>query len=523
MTAGIRPPRRAPPLWHSATWVIVLLAVTLAMLPFRADLNEAHVTLAYLLVVQGASASGGRPLGLSIAAAAFLAFNWFFLPPYNTLVLQDPLNWLVLIAFLATSVLSANLLYMAQEEAELAGERAMEIDQLAALGAETLNAGRAEDALLAIVTVIQSMLYVDECSVFGAGEAEGVRLAAKITPPGVDSSTQQSLSLANWVIANGKPATEQVDGTTHVGADPFVMTRSTSSAPRARVVYRPLMVRDRTVGVLRIASNAGLSLTTTQIRVLDALGYYAALGLERVRLVAEGERAEALRESHKAKDAVLASVSHDLRTPLTTIKALAHEIAASGDERAAVIEEEADRLNKFVADFLDLSRIASGAAVSNIEVNVLEDLVGAAARQAAGSLTGRDLRVELGDDRGVMLGYFDFAQTLRALVNLLENAAKYSSPETPIDVIVREDGDTVRIDVADRGPGVPLAEQDRIFDTFYRPAGHSPDSGGVGLGLSIARGIANAQKGSLTYASREGGGSVFSLSVPSAKEGQERG
>ena len=130
------------------------------------DCNEAHVTLAYLLIVQGGSARGGRPLGLALAAVAFVCFDLFFLPPFGTLTLQDPLNWLVLAAFLATSVLSAQLLYRAQGEAAIAHERAAEIDKLAALGAETLNVGRAEEALTAIVSVIRSSLHVDECGVF---------------------------------------------------------------------------------------------------------------------------------------------------------------------------------------------------------------------------------------------------------------------------------------------------------------------------------------------------------------------
>ena len=132
-------------------WFAVLAAVTAGMVMLRARLNEAHVTLAYLLIVQGGSARGGRPLGISLAAAAFLCFDFFFLPPFGTFVIHDPLNWLVLAAFLGTSILSAQLLYRAQAEAEDARQRAAEIDRLAALGAETLNAGRAEDALGAIV------------------------------------------------------------------------------------------------------------------------------------------------------------------------------------------------------------------------------------------------------------------------------------------------------------------------------------------------------------------------------------
>jgi two-component system, OmpR family, sensor histidine kinase KdpD len=248
--------------------------------------------------------------------------------------------------------------------------------------------------------------------------------------------------------------------------------------------------------------------------VLGALSYYAALGVERVRLAGEAERAAALQQAHRAKDAVLASVSHDLRTPLTTIKGLAHEIAASGDDRAETIEEEADRLNAFVAQLLDLSRISSGAAVGDLQPNEAEDLLGAAAQQSLGRLNGRELRITVASGDALLFGRFDFSQTLRALVNLIENAAKYSPCEEPIDLSARRDGEWLVFAVADRGPGVPIGDRSQIFEPFYRRASSSPDAGGVGLGLSIAKGIAEAQGGTVTLTDRDGGGSVFSLAVP---------
>jgi K+-sensing histidine kinase KdpD len=360
-------PRRliAPREW--LLWFAVLALVTAVLLSVRRRLNEAHVALAYLLVVQGGSARGGRPLGMALAAAAFVCFDVLFLPPFGRLTIEDPLNWLVLLAFLATSILSAQLLYRAQAEADAARERAAEIDRLSA---------------------------------------------------------------------------------------------------------------------------------------------------ERVRLAAEAERAVILQQEHQTKDAIIASVSHDLRTPLTTIKGLAHEIAAAGDERAEVIEEEADRLNVFVAQILDLSRIAAGTGVSDIQPNEAEDLLGAASQQVAGRLHGRELRIDVGGGEPLLFGRFDFAQTLRALVNLIENAAKYSPPVASIDLSARRDGDWLVFSVADRGPGVPADERERIFEPFYRRRTTEPDVGGAGLGLSIARGIVEAQGGSVSYGERPGGGSIFSIRVP---------
>ncbi len=363
-----RPSRRAVPLREWIIWSVVLAAATVAMLAGRHRLNEAHVALAYLLIVQGGSARGGRPLGLALAGAAFICLDVFFVPPFGTLAISDPLNWLVLLAFLVSGILSAQLLYRAQAEADAARDRAAEIDRLSA---------------------------------------------------------------------------------------------------------------------------------------------------ERVRLAAEAERAVVLQQEHQTKDAIIASVSHDLRTPLTTIKGLAHEIAESGDERAEVIEEEADRLNVFVAQILDLSRIAAGTGVSDIQPNEAEDLLGAASQQVAGRLSGRELRIDVGaGDEPLLFGRFDFAQTLRALVNLIENAAKYSPPGASIDLSARREGAWLVFSVADRGPGVPLDERERIFEPFYRRRTAGPDVGGAGLGLSIARGIAEAQGGGVSYAEREAGGSVFAIRVP---------
>jgi two-component system sensor histidine kinase KdpD len=514
--AGV-PARRGVSAREWVAWYLGLIAVTAAMVAIRARLNEAHVTLAYLLIVQAGSARGGRPLGVSLAAVSFVCFDVFFLPPYGTLVIRDPLNWLVLFAFLATGILAAQLLARAQAEADDARQRAEEIDRLAALGAETLNAGRAEDALDAIVNVIRTSLGLAECSVYTVdASTRAVTLARRSVVD--DRVPPANQAIVEWV-AQDEPASaaaELSDGSIRRGLTSPVFEISNGVAPDAmRAFLRPLQVRGVTVGVLRVAGATRLQLSPAEVRVLDALSYYAALGVERVRLAGQAERAAALQEAHRAKDAVLASVSHDLRTPLTTIKGLAHEIAAGGDERAEVIEEEADRLTAFVAQLLDLSRISSGVAAPDIQPNEAEDLLGAAAQQAAGRLNGRELRITVAASGDALLfGRFDFSQTLRALVNLIENAAKYSPPDRAIDVSARRVGEWLEFAVADRGPGVAVEDRAQIFEPFFRRSSSSPDAGGVGLGLSIAQGIVEAQGGTVTLADRDGGGSVFSLRVP---------
>jgi len=203
------------------------------------------------------------------------------------------------------------------------------------------------------------------------------------------------------------------------------------------------------------------------------------------------------------KDAVLATMSHDLRTPLTTIKAMAHDLAADGDERAMLIEEEAERLTVLVTNMLELSRLDSGAGALSIEANEAEDLLGAALQRVAGATNGRQIKISLDDGEPLLFGRFDFTQTLRALVNLIENALKHSPSDTAVEIAVRREPKWLAFSVLDRGGGVARAERERIFEPFYR-----------GLGLSIARAVAEAQGGSLQYAERNGGGSVFTLRVP---------
>ena len=330
----------------------------------RPVLAEVHVALILLLVVLGTSAAGGRVLGLASAAAAFIIFDVLFVPPYNTLVVANPLDWIVLLAFLVTSIVAAQLLYRAQEEARLAHERAGEIE----------------------------------------------------------------------------------------------------------------------------------------------------------RLAAEAEHAHALREADRLKDALLASVSHDLRTPLTTIKALAHDLGSLGDERSEIIEQEADRLNRFVADLLDLSRLKAGALPLRIELNAADDLLGALVQRVEGSLGRKQLVVTLPPGDALLFGRFDFVQALRALANLVENARKYDSSDAPIELMAERTGAELAIHVADRGPGVPEGEVPRLFEPFQGPRGGRPDVGSAGLGLSIARKVVEAQGGRLTYSPRKDGGSVFTIFLPAVDD-----
>jgi two-component system sensor histidine kinase KdpD len=512
-------------------WLVtfgVLAAATYGMYLVRGSLDKAHVTLVYLLIVLGSSAAGGRALGLTVAGVAFLLFDFFFLVPYLTFTIANPLDWLVLVAFLVTSVVAAQLLHRANATAEAATQRAIEVDRLASLGAETLNAADADEALRAIAGVIRQSTDVDECDIFLRGIDGRIALVASATrtaatedraedqPSNAQHRATKQGSLVDWIVEHGMPAVELSDGTVRV-AHGVPTGSGATTGPGVRALAMPLQVRDHTVGVLRIAGEVELTLGPDRARLLSALAYYAALGAERARLVATAERAEAERRVEALRSALLTAVSHDLRTPLTTIKGIANEILRGGDSsRAAVIESEADRLDDLVGGLLDLSRIHAGAVRPTLVVNTIDDLLGAALRRSAAALHGRSVEI-MGPEDELLVGVFDFTHTLRIVVNLLDNAAKYSPAGSPIAVHVRREAAHLVIAVMDRGPGVAATERGRIFEPFYRPPGVPPDIRGHGLGLSIARGLAEAEGGSLTYEPRPGGGSVFTLTLPAAE------
>jgi K+-sensing histidine kinase KdpD len=242
----------------------------------------------------------------------------------------------------------------------------------------------------------------------------------------------------------------------------------------------------------------------------------AELSKERERLVAEAEHVAALREAEGLKHFLLTSVSHDLRTPLTTLKALAQEEQRTGESRAAEIEQQVDGLSRMVSDLLDLSRLHAGTFGASLELNAAEDVIGAVIRQSQGILNGRRLTAVFDADSPALYGRFDFLLTLRILGNLVENALRLSPEDEVVEVSARRQGRALLIEVSDRGPGVPEPERERIFEPFYRPLGSPPDRGRAGLGLAIARQLALAQGGTVHCRGREGGGSVFALVLEAA-------
>jgi two-component system, OmpR family, sensor histidine kinase KdpD len=489
---------------------VVLFALTGAMLLVRSQLDKAHVALLFLLVVLVGSAVDGNALGLTLAGSAFLLFDFLFLPPYYAFGLTNPLDWLVLASFLVTSIVAAQLLAHAQRRTREAHARTLEVEGFSRLGAETLNAAEPVQALAAIAEVIRATLDVDSCDIYvHRGSDADLELLAHATTP----------------ATTPKPASSPAASPAIGRFEPRGWTLPWGEIADARAVAIALTVHGRSVGVLRVTNDPHVDLASGQRDFLNALSYYAALGVERVQLAADASHNAALRDSDRMKNALLAAVSHDLRTPLTTVKALAHTIvergASPGDSNAASIEEEADRLTSLITDLLDYSRLTGGALHLAPQIESADDLIGAALASVRGIVQTRSIRVTADAGSIVPLGRFDFVHSVRVIVNLIENAVKYSAPDAPIDIGVHRADDKLVVSVADRGAGVSEQDRERIFEPFYRSPGAPPAAHGAGLGLAIARGLALAQRGDVIYAARQGGGSVFSLSLPAAEQPAE--
>lgn len=497
-------------------WSAILTAATVAMYFVRHDINEGHVALAYLLIVLGGSVSGGRALGMTLACSGFLLIDYYFQPPFDQWNVSKPLDWVALISFLVVAAVATQLLVRAQEAANRARQRANEVAWLSRLGAEALNAGRAAEALHSIAEIVHRTLAATACAIF-AWDNSGRLDSEPIASSGRSDAEllASERELARWVGEHGFAAAVRGDGHIVRGAAVVADDALGLEADDAIAIVLPLRVNARTVGVLHVSAAQPITRGVARRRFLAALAYYAALGVERLRLETEADHASALREADRMKDFVLASVSHDLRTPLTAIKALAHDAAGRGEPSGAVIEEQADRLGRMVGDLLDLSRMKAGPFPVRVELNTAEDLIGAVLRQLGQPLDGRLQTPRLNLDQPALLGRFDFVQSMRILVNLIENADRYAPPGTTIELDACRHGEAICFSVSDRGPGVPPAEVQRIFHPFYQPAARAgARTGGAGLGLAIARGLAQAQEGDLRYEPRIGGGSVFTLSLP---------
>ncbi|HET7429789.1 MAG TPA: ATP-binding protein [Gaiellales bacterium] len=438
---------------------LVLLSTLVTALVTPAVPVEAAGVI-YLVGVLGVSSIYGLWWGLATSVASALAYNFFFLPPAHTFVINSSSDWAALAAFVLTALVTSNLASRARSERDEAARRASE--------------ARLSESFATLV-------------------ADADDLASVL--PTLASQAARALGATDGVIHRGTP-----------------------SPPERRGAVLPLVFNDRWMGELRMIETPQDALDTAAAeRVARSLAGLIALGEERERRIHQQVQAEALSRSDELKTALLRAVSHDLRSPLMAISTAAGGLRYAGldDEDRELLEtitEQTGRMNRMVENLLDLSKLQAGAVSTRADWIDLRELVEASADELARRMPDAGA-VELEFDGELPLVRGDAPQLQRVLVNLLENARKFSPKDQAVRVTVRRRGGRVDLSVADRGPGVAAEEADRIFEPFYR----SPERRGVpgsGLGLAIARGLAEANTGTLAVEPREGGGSIFTLTLP---------
>jgi two-component system sensor histidine kinase KdpD len=433
--------------------VAAVAIVTGAIELFKPYVPVLSLGVLYVFAVLPIAVAYGLGFALAVSVASMLAFNWFHLPPVHTFTLADSSNWFALAVYLGTAVVVSELAARARRRAAAAEQRERESALLAELATELLRGRALEEEIGEIASRAAEVLGVDGAEI----EIGAVRRGPKGTP-------------------------------------------------------HPLEVADRSIGTIYTPADSDANLDA-QRRFLPALAALLAVAVDRDRLEREALEAETLRRSDLVKTALLRAVSHDLRSPLTGIRtaigALRNSTLRLSDvdraELLETIEVDSNRLSKLVADLLDLSRLEAGSAAPEPEVWSLDDLV----REAVDALGARN-RVELTGEPSLV--NVDATQIQRVLANLIENALKFTRPDTRVLVRMTSTRQEAIVRVVDQGAGLAEAELERVFEPFYRRT--SDARSGAGLGLAIARGFADANGGRLWAESRPGQGASFALALP---------
>ena len=482
--------------------VVGVAICNLAIAATRSAIVIPNLSTLYLLPVMFTAVRLGWWPALVAAVLAFLSYNFFFVEPFHTFSIYDPEEWLALLIFLAvaavTSNLAANERARRQEARRLADEAIMLYEL-----SRSLSGGGSEEALGEFCARLTEALGLQGCAIL-VNDAEGrARTLVSRGAGAEDDAAGQVLGrpggrhrhLGRWIRVKGRPADHRL--------------------PALSV---PLHVGERSVGGLRLVGR--LRFNDDETRLLATVADQLAAALERERLREEAQQAEILRRTDELRQALLSSVSHDLRTPLASIKASADsllepDVAWSEDDRRSflqTIDRESDRLNRLVGNLLDMSRIEGGALRPRSDWYDLGELAREVIARLRPALQGREVRLELPSKEPPPIE-IDYLMIDQVLTNLIENAAKYTPAGRPIEVRIEANPGTLTTRVADHGPGIPPTERGRVFDKFYRvnPRGQTS---GSGLGLAVCKGLVEAHHGRIWIEETPGGGATFCFELP---------
>ncbi|MGV6876635.1 DUF4118 domain-containing protein [Pseudochelatococcus sp. B33] len=495
--ASVRRLKLGPYLWSTA---YVGAAVGVGTLLFR-FLDVRNIALVFLMAVLTSAATWGLWPALFSSVVSAFAFNFFFLQPLYTLDIGDPESVIAFGFFLGVAVIASNLAGRVQRQVALARGRARTTEGMYQFSKKLARAGTLEDVLWASVYQIASMLKA--CVVILLPDDGKIAVRAGYPPD--DTLVDADIAAAQWAWEHDRPAGR--------GAD---------TLPGAKRLYMPLKTGRTRVGVVGLDNDRqGPVLTPEEQRLFDALTDQTALAIERIQLVADVDHARLAAEADRLRSALLTSVSHDLKTPLAGIMGAAgtlRDYASSLPEAARVellstVVSESERLNRFVANLLDMTRLESGATEPNLSLNFVGDIIGTALRRTEKILAHR--RIEVSTPADLPMLKVDPVLLEQVLFNLLDNAGKYAPPASTIRIQAWRDGDDVVLQVIDEGPGIPQGDLERVFDTFYRVRKQDQVQAGTGLGLSICRGFVEAMGGTIAADNRmDRPGAIFTIRLP---------
>ena len=470
---------RTTALRQSALWALGFVAVTTALgKGIDVFVELPNISLLFLLTVLGASVVGGYASAFLAALLSALSYNFFFINPRHTFTIAAPHEVFALFVFLAVAIIAGGLASRIREQAEVARIRATALQSLYDFSRKLASTGKGDDAIWLAVSQLQASL---KRKVVLLVPRKGDLGVAAAWPPDTELDVTD-MTAARWTHDKREPAGQ-----------------GTGTLPNSRFEFRPLLGPHGIVGVCGI-EHTGDRLDLNAERALTAILDQTAIALDRARLADETVEQAARLEGERYREALLSSISHDLRTPLATITGAVTGLRQLGermtpenrDDLLQSIEEESGRMSRFVANLLDMTRIEAGTLKPKQDWVDVADVVQSAVERTRKYAPGRVVETGIASDLPLIRG--DSVLIGQVLFNLLDNAVKYGGEE-PINVYASRDGKDVLISVTDHGKGIPPEDLDRIFEKFYRrgkPDGRSP---GTGLGLSIARGFVEAMGG----------------------------